>query len=305
MLAAFAVLGSAPALAQGADEAKAWEAATTCEGVKAYIAAYPNARTDEASERRAKLCKSGPTGETPTDAPATRGSGASVALPDGYEIVSNVLLPAESYLPESKTKKIAAGVVLLDRSQRVKNEKVCEAMLGGDTRTMRTHEEALRANPSGDYLVTHWLARAKVNDEKDCDELLAKYDFARSESIRAAYGLKASKGPLFIAFDPDKEIVFLDLADASPDEVFKATGDWMELALTTKQTGPNAGKPQKGVLVAANKMFEQMAMGFASLVGQGTPTALSFYDQTRATTRQFNVYKAGVYLIGMTFPLKT
>ncbi len=228
-------------------------------------------------------------------------TGAGVALPKDYEIVSNVLLPGESYLPKSDG--MPTGVVLLDRTQRAKNESLCKALLGARTRTVRTEEAARRENPNGDFLVTHWLSRGGVIDEGDCAELLAKYDFTRSEGVRQTYGLKASKGPIFLALDPSGEMMFLDLEDASADEVFAATSDWMALALKAPQSGPNAGKPPPGLIASANRLFARVAAGFSSLAGAATPTTVVFNDPIRGATRTFNIYRAGRYLIGATFRL--
>jgi len=73
----------------------------------------------------------------------------------------------------------ATGLALLDVRERRRNQRLCDALLGARTATVRTHAEALRDDPTGDYLVTHWLAKQAVANEGDCTQLLAAYDFDR------------------------------------------------------------------------------------------------------------------------------
>jgi hypothetical protein len=143
-----------------------------------------------------------------------------------------------------------------------------------------------------------------VADQGDCVELLAKYDFERATRVKNAYALTGSRGPVFLALDPTGEIVFLDLKDASADTVFKATSDWMKLALASPQNRP-AAEPRVGLVAGTNRLFAELAVGLSSLVGgnSGGPTVVKFNDPVKGTSRQFNIYKAGVYLIGATFTL--
>ena len=226
-----------------------------------------------------------------------------VALPDDFEIVSNVLMPTESYLPRGDG--MPTGVVLLDKREGDRNARLCDALLGRRTATVRTEAVARAENPEGDFLVTHWLSRGRVFDEQDCSELLAKYDFERARTIKATYALRDTRGPVFLALDSTGEIVFLDLNDATPDQVYKATSDWMALALAAPQEGPNAGKPPKaeGIAANANALFAKLAGGFASLVGSADPAVVRFNDPVSGTAREFRIYRAGVYLIGATFVL--
>lgn len=226
-----------------------------------------------------------------------------VALPDDYEIVSNVLEPTGSYLPGADL--MPTGVVLLEEGARARNQQLCLALLGEDTATVPTEAVARARDPSGNYLVTHWLTRSPVADEGDCDELLARYDFERAARIKQTYALNDSRGPVFLALDPTGAIMFLDLEDADPEEVYEATADWMSLALQAPQTGPDAGKPPqaRGLLAGANSLFASIADGFASLVGDPEPTLLRFNDPVSGTAREFHLYRAGVYLIGATFVL--
>ena len=242
--------------------------------------------------------RAGPVPPPPAPQPGT----PAVALPDDYEIVSNVLLPTESYLPKSDG--MPTGLVLLDSREKSKNDSLCKALLGARTATVRTEAAARRDNPRGDYLVTHWPVRAVVANEGDCVQLSASYDFDRAKRVKQAYALQDRRGPLFLALDPTGEIVFLDLEDASAQDVFKATSDWMALALAAPQTGPNAGKPPQSLMAGANKLFAKLAGGFSSLVGGNSSiTVVRFNDPVAGTSRQFNIYKSGVYLIGATFVL--
>ena len=134
--------------------------------------------------------------------------------------------------------------------------------------------------------------------------MLAKYDFERASRVKNAYALSGSRGPVFLALDPTGEIVFLDLKDASADAVFKATSDWMKLALASPQNRP-AAQARLGLVAGTSRLFGELASGFASLVGSdaGAPTVVKFNDPVKGTSRQFNIYKAGVFLIGATFAL--
>jgi hypothetical protein len=261
------------------------------------------AKADRADRAEAKAARpSAPPRE------ATAGSGPSppppppVALPAGYEIVSHVLTPTESYLP--KRDGMPTGVVLLDSREKTKNQSLCKALLGANTATVKTEAAARRDNSNGDFLVTHWPVTGVVADQGDCVELLAKYDFERATRVKNAYALTGSRGPVFLALDPTGEIVFLDLKDASADTVFKATSDWMKLALASPQNRP-AAEPRVGLVAGTNRLFAELAVGLSSLVGgnSGGPTVVKFNDPVKGTSRQFNIYKAGVYLIGATFTL--
>jgi hypothetical protein len=225
-----------------------------------------------------------------------------VALPAGYEIVSHVLTPTESYLP--RRDGMPTGIVLLDVRERAKNQSLCKALLGARTATVKTEAQARRDNPTGDFLVTNWPVTGPVAHEDDCVELLAKYDFDRAARVKGAYALNQSRGPFFLALDPTGEIVFLDLKDASAEEVFKATSDWMKLALASPQNQP-AAEQRLGLVAGTNRLFARLAGGFGSLVGANPapPTLIRFNDPVQGTARQFNIYRAGAYLIGATFRL--
>lgn len=228
---------------------------------------------------------------------------ASIPLPAAYEIVSNVLLPTQSYLPRADG--MPTGVVLLDSRESARNRRLCDALLGRRTRTVRTEEEARRDNPRGDFLVTHWPVGAQAVDESDCGELTRIYDFDRAARVKAAYGLSASRGPIFLALDPSGEIVFLDLKDATPDQVYEATAGWMELALRAGGAGAPPPPPPAGLAASANRLFAQIAGGFASLVGANaaSASAVTFNDPVAGRQRTFNVYRAGSYVIGATFSI--
>ncbi|MBI1339868.1 hypothetical protein GC169_06620 [bacterium] len=213
-----------------------------------------------------------------------------------------MLAPTESYLPRADG--MPTGVVLLDARESAKNRRLCDALLGRRTATVRTEAQARRDDPTGDYLVTHWPVRANAVDEGNCGELTTLYDFDRASRVKAAYGLGGTRGPVFLALDPSGEIVFLDLKDATPDQVFAATADWMSLALKANSGGP-AAPPPAGLTASANRLFATLAGGFASLVG-GQPadaTTLAFNDPVAGTSRRFNVYRTGFYSIGSTFDL--
>jgi hypothetical protein len=235
-------------------------------------------------------------------APTTASLPPSVALPTGYEIVSRVLTPTESYLP--KRDGMPTGIVLLDVREKAKNQNLCKALLGAKTATVKTEAQARRDNPHGDFLVTNWPVIAPAANEGDCVELLAKYDFDRATRIKGAYALGGSRGPFFLALDPTGEIVFLDLKDASAEDVFKATSEWMKLALASPQNRP-AAEQRLGLVAGTNRLFAKLAGGFGSLIGANpaAPTLIRFNDPVKGTARQFNIYKAGVYLIGATFAL--
>lgn len=242
-------------------------------------------------------------GSSDTTIPGFPPQQGGVALPADYEIVSNVLSPTQSYLPGADN--MPTGVVLLDARASDRNEALCLALLGERTATVRTETAARTDDPDGDYLVTHWLTRSAVADEGDCNELLAKYDFERATRIKQTYALSNSRGPVFLALDPTGAIMFLDLEDATSNQVFQATADWMSLALKAPQTGPNAGKPPeaRGIAASANRLFASIAGGFASLVGSEEPTLVRFNDPVTGTAREFRIYRAGIYLIGATFVL--
>jgi hypothetical protein len=239
---------------------------------------------------------------SPSAGPTIASHSPSVALPVGYQIVSHVLTPTESYLP--KRDGMPTGLVLLDTREKSKNQSLCKALLGAHTATVKTDAAARRDNPNGDFLVTHWPVTGVLVHQDDCAELLAKYDFDRAERVKNAYALGGSRGPVFLALDPTGEIVFLDLKDASADAVFKATSDWMKLALASPQNRPQA-EARVGLVAGTSRLFGELASGFASLVGSEAhaPTVVKFNDPVKGTSRQFNIYKAGVYLIGATFTL--
>ncbi|MEP7210118.1 MAG: hypothetical protein ABI740_04715 [Alphaproteobacteria bacterium] len=255
------------------------------------------AKTDRAPPKAAK-----PSAPAPGGRPTFAAPSPAVALPAGYEIVSHVLTPTESYLP--KRDGMPTGVVLLDVREKAKNQNLCKALLGTQTATVRTDAAARRANPNGDFLVTNWPVSGVVANQGDCVELLAKYDFDRAARIKNAYAIGGSRGPVFLALDPTGEIVFLDLKDASADAVFKATSDWMKLALASPQNLP-AAQARVGLVAGTNRLFAELASGFASLVGAdaGTQAVVKFNDPVLGTSRQFKIYKAGGYLIGATFSL--
>ena len=213
-----------------------------------------------------------------------------------------MLTPTESYLP--KRDGMPTGLVLLDIRERTKNESLCKALLGAHTATVKTEAAARRDNPSGDFLVTHWPVTGVLANQRDCAELLAKYDFDRAGRVKSAYALGGSRGPVFLALDPTGEIVFLDLKDASADAVFKATSDWMKLALASPQNRP-AADARVGLAAGTSRLFGELASGLASLVGgeAHAPLVVKFNDPVKGTSRQFNIYKAGIYLIGATFTL--
>lgn len=260
----------------------------------------------------AKATRSAAKTEAKTDLPSPPPSASAgptiasrppaVALPAGYQIVSHVLTPTESYLP--KRDGMPTGLVLLDNREKTKNESLRKALLGAHTATVKTEAAARRDNPNGDFLVTHWPVTGVLANQSDCAELLAKYDFDRAGRVKNAYALGGSRGPVFLALDPTGEIVFLDLKDASADAVFKATSDWMKLALASPQNRP-AAEARVGLVTGTSRLFGELASGLASLVGSEAhaPMVVKFNDPVKGASRQFNIYKAGIYLIGATFML--
>ncbi len=231
------------------------------------------------------------------------GAPDGIALPGEYEIVSRVLPPTRSYLPGADN--MPTGVVLLETGGGARNRALCNALLGERTATVRSEAEARAEDPTANLLVTNWLTRVLVADLGDCAELLDNYDFERAERIKQTYGLKDRVGPVFLAFDPTGAIMFLDLEDASAQEVYEATSNWMSLALKAPQTGPDAGKPPqaRGIVAGTSRVFASIAGGLASLVSSPEPTVLPFNDPVSGTSRQFQLYRAGAYLIGSTFLL--
>lgn len=230
---------------------------------------------------------------------ASSGTGG-IALPERYEIVSKILLPTENYRP--KADGMPTGVVLLSRGERAKNMSLCKALIGRNTATVRSEAEAKKANPKGDFLVTQWLSRDRLNDDRSCDEAMAKYDYDRSDSLRRVYALDNLKGPVFLALDASGEILYLDLSDATADQVYKATADWINLAITTRPGQPMP-KPV-GILASANSVFARIAQGMSSIVTDTTKVAQrQFNDPIAGRVRVFNIYQAGLYTIGSTFKL--
>ncbi|MBI1340415.1 hypothetical protein GC169_09455 [bacterium] len=229
--------------------------------------------------------------------------GPGVALPNGYQVVSNVLSPAQSYLPRGD--RMPTGVVLLDPSARAQNEALCRGLLGRGTATVPTQAEARANDPTGDLLVTHWLLRGPVEDAKDCRQLLEGYDFERARRIKAAYAISNSNGPILLALDPSGEVVFLDLKRSSPEEVYDTVRDWIAVALRSPLDTGAQGAPQLpgGIATSMNRLFAQIATGFSSLVGDQQPTVLAFNDPLVGTERQFRLYQTSRFLVGATFRL--
>jgi len=236
----------------------------------------------------------------PTRGPGDVG-GLGIALPDQYQIVSNVLRTGESYLPAGAN-ALPTGVVLLDRTESARNRALCTGLMGRGTARVLTEDEARRRNPVGDYVVTHWLVRTGVADIGDCSELLAKYDFVRSESVRRIYGLDGRKGPLMLAIDPSGEIVFLDLGGATLAEVTDSADKWMKLALKAPQAGSASPPRPLGLAAGARQVFASIASGFGTFArgGEAQPQ-IAFNDPRTGMQRQFRIFRAGSITVGATF----
>jgi hypothetical protein len=232
----------------------------------------------------------------------TTGATRGIALPDQYRIVSNVLQRSGSYLP--RRDGMPTGAVLLDRRESARNRALCTGLMGRGTATVLPEAEARRRDPDGEFVVTHWLVRSAVADIGDCSELLAKYDFDRSEQVRAIYGLGDARGPVLMAFDPTGEMIFVDLGAASATEVTDAADKWMKLALSAPQSGPNAGKPPRprGLVAGARQVFASIAGGLGALAKDGQAEAqIAFSDPVQGRQRSFRVVRAGSLRIGATF----
>jgi hypothetical protein len=224
-----------------------------------------------------------------------------VALPDQYQIVSNVLLTPASYMPAGAD-ALPTGVVLLDRREAARNRALCNGLMGRGTARVLSEDEAQRRNPGGEFVVTHWLVGRGVRDIGDCAELLAKYDFDRSESVRRIYGLDRMRGPLMLAIDPLGDIVFLDLGAATLAEVTDAADKWMKLALQAPQAGSGPPPRPLGLAAGARQIFARIAGGFGTFArgGEAQPQ-VAFNDPRTGTLRQFRIFRSGSITVGATF----
>ncbi len=257
----------------------------------------------------------GPTSGTPSaNSPATTDTSSvrgRFPLPDDYEIVSSLLIRDSGYRPEMdidylpKTDGMPTGVVILNDNNRNKNQEVCEALFGKYS-TVPTENEAEAENPARDFLVTYWLSVAPVPEGASCKRYLDEYDYARADNIRETYGIGNLRGPVFLAVDRSGESLFLDLSDASRAEVFTATSNWMELALTAAGSSPNPARRNapRGIAESLNRLFVKLASGYASLVDSPVETLTPFVDPVTRQTKTFKVYLADSgYRIGSTFEL--
>lgn len=222
---------------------------------------------------------------------------------EGYEIVSSLLKPGVSYEP--KDDGMPTGVVLLNSSNRNKNRQVCNALFSEQHATVATEAEARAEDPDGDFLVTYWLTLNHLPQGSSCAAYLDDYHYDRAAYIRRVYGIGEDAGPVFLAIDASGETLFLDLTDASELEVFRATSDWMELALTVAETGERPDRNRNsGIVQGINRLFGSIVNGYASLVNSRAERPIEFYDPVSGRTRTFNVYLASSgYRIGSTFEL--
>lgn len=106
------------------------------------------------------------------------------------------------------------------------------------------NEYKLNVEPVGEYayelpymlMVTFWLLEEPANgDQTDCEELVAKYDYATAERIASAVGKLDAAGPLLVAWDRPfgssearyPPLVF-DLSNFSEEDLRRSLRIWYE-----------------------------------------------------------------------------
>ncbi|MEM8921671.1 MAG: hypothetical protein AAGB25_09880, partial [Pseudomonadota bacterium] len=191
------------------------------------------------------------------------------------------------------------GLVLLDVSEQQKNQALCN----GFTQDIRTRDAALEDSDASDLLVTHWMLRNQ-QPIGDCASMLANYDYGRARAIKTQYTLADTRGPIFLAYEADGDILFLDLSQATPASVRSVTSRWSSLAFELSPADLIAADEaeRRGMAAAFARMARHVAT-FVPLDRNRPPSALQFFDPVRGARRDLNIYQAGVYRIGSTFPL--
>ncbi len=220
-------------------------------------------------------------------------------------IVSDRLAPGASYHPHAVG--TPTGVVLLDEGDTEQNEAVCTAMFNTSTGSMPTLDQARKADPNGNFLITYWMLADDRPQDGSCFFLMEAYDYTRAAAIKAQYGLSQQDGPIILALDTSGQSMFFSLGDTAPQAVFSAVRNWKYFAINAAQgslAGPPAAQPRpQGIAEGLSRAFA-LLLGQSGSQAQNTDASIPFSDPTTGTSSAFNLYRTGTFTIGSTLPLQ-
>lgn len=140
--------------------------------------------------------------------------------------------------------------ILLGRNQTSANRRVCEAFealadVGRDG----------EANPDAKAVSTYWLLRTPSVERKDCNWLVANYDFAKAASLRSGYQIPSAGGQYILAIDQNNRAFYIDITRANN----RQRADAMQVWLATAQTMAPEGT---GTAITSNNLFDRLARDF-------------------------------------------
>ena len=140
--------------------------------------------------------------------------------------------------------------VLLGRDQTNANRKVCRAFEGlSDTGQVGD------ANPAAKVVSTYWLLTTSTVQQKDCNWLVANYDFGKAAALRSAYRLPSASGQYILGIDQNNQAFYIDITKAND----RQRADAMQVWLATAQTLAPEGA---GTAITSNNLFDRLAREF-------------------------------------------
>lgn len=192
------------------------------------------------------------------------------------------------------------GVILLRRNDTARNVALCNAFVSN----LPSVEDVTEADPKANIIATYWLLTADpatVGDLRNCDTLLARYDYAKALQIRNGYGKSGAAGPIFLALQLNQgqgiepRVAILDLSPQTPEAVAQSTIKWFEMAVSQAD---DVRSGDSTIVVQAQRelqrgrgMFDRIgdffASAFCDLLGnrQGQQTGVAFADPVLDTVR--------------------
>lgn len=159
--------------------------------------------------------------------------------PGGFERVDNAqvgrayLVGNDDYGPASGN--LPFGVILLRRGDEARNRALCNSFVNN----ISTTEEIRAADPSINIIATYWLLTRALSDAqlRDCDALLANYNYGRAQRVLAGYGKAGAPGPVFLALQLNRNlgipanVFLLDLSRETPESVAMTTINWFDIVV--------------------------------------------------------------------------
>lgn len=159
--------------------------------------------------------------------------------------------------------------ILLDESRTKGDRRLCEAFM-----ELPTAEGLI--NPAVKPVTTWWLTKEETAAGRSCEDLVGSYDYVKSTSVRASYGLGAD-GIYILAVDENHHAFRIDLTKANKKQMRNVMLLWLQAAATQAPAG-------SGVAITSDSFWDNLKIkicggtsksAMATLAGQAVAAGVT------------------------------